>query len=100
MRRGLLILLSAALLVAAAGAANTLPTKLGDRDFWELSARLSEPPGSFRSDNYVSNERQFQLVIPELTTRAIAGQAYVGVGPEQNFSYILAVRPRVAFIID
>lgn len=30
----------------------------------------------------------------------IAGGAYIGVGPEQNFSYIAAVRPAVAFVID
>jgi len=28
------------------------------------------------------------------------GGVYVGVGPEQNFSYIAALRPRIAFIID
>ena len=25
---------------------------------------------------------------------------YLGVGPEQNFTYITAVRPRMAFILD
>jgi hypothetical protein len=30
----------------------------------------------------------------------VAGGAYIGVGPDQNFSYIAAIRPTVAFMID
>src|SRR5690606_8855031 len=30
----------------------------------------------------------------------VTGGAYIGVGPEQNFTYIAAIRPSVAFIID
>ena len=41
-----------------------------------------------------------QRVIPELTRLARPGRAYLGVGPEQNFTYIAAVRPAMAFIID
>lgn len=81
-------------------AAADLPAALDDAEFWRLSTSLSEPGGTFHSDNFVSNEGQFQTVIPELLTRARSGGVYVGVGPEQNFTYIAAVRPRVAFIID
>ena len=28
------------------------------------------------------------------------GGAYIGVGPDQNFSYIAAIRPDVVFIVD
>ena len=28
------------------------------------------------------------------------GRAYIGVGPEQNFTYIAAVQPSIAFIVD
>src|SRR4029079_17347244 len=28
------------------------------------------------------------------------GRAYMGVGPEQNFTYIAAVKPKIAFIVD
>jgi hypothetical protein len=28
------------------------------------------------------------------------GRAYIGVGPEQNFTYIAAVQPSMAFIVD
>jgi hypothetical protein len=37
---------------------------------------------------------------PELTRRVAPGGVYLGVGPEQNFTYIAAMRPRVAFILD
>ena len=42
----------------------------------------------------------FQYVIPELLTRAKPGGVYLGVGPEQNFTYIAALKPQMAFIID
>jgi hypothetical protein len=35
-----------------------------------------------------------------LTRTAIPGRAYLGVGSEQNFSYIAAVRPSMVFIVD
>ena len=62
-------------------------------------AALSEPPGYFDTDNLISNERSYLEVIPELR-RAPGRGAYVGVGPDQNFSYIAAVRPTIAFIVD
>lgn len=77
-----------------------LPQQLSDRDFWKLSEELSEPNGSFRSDNLLSNEIWLQHVIPELTKSAKAGRVYLGVGPEQNFTYIAALKPSMAFIID
>lgn len=61
---------------------------------------LSEPAGYFDTDNLISNERSYLRVLPELSRRGIRGGAYVGVGPDQNFSYIAAVRPSIAFIID
>ena len=81
-------------------AADTLPNRLSDRDYWKLVEDLSEPNGSFRSDNLLSNELQFQHVIPELARITQPGRAYLGVGPEQNFTYIAALRPSMAFIID
>ena len=62
---------------------------------------LSEPAGSFRSENLVSNEHTYQYVIPELIRqRRSPGGVYLGVAPDQNFTYIAAVRPRMAFILD
>jgi hypothetical protein len=62
--------------------------------------RLSEPEGAFDTDNLVSNEKSYLDVIPALLAGHVTGGAYVGVGPDQNFSYIARVRPRVAYIID
>jgi hypothetical protein len=61
---------------------------------------LSEPGGSFDTDNLISNERSYLHVIPDLKRPGISGGAYIGVGPDQNFSYIAAARPSIAFIID
>jgi len=77
-----------------------LPQRLSDQEFWQLSQRLSEPGGTFHSENYISNESRYQTVIPELVTRVPPGGLYLGVGPEQNFTYITAIRPRMAFIVD
>jgi hypothetical protein len=81
-------------------AADTVPARLSDREFWTLIDDVSEANGSFRSDNLLSNELQFQHVIGDLTRTAKAGRAYLGVGPEQNFTYIAALRPSIAFIVD
>ena len=78
----------------------SLPPRLSDAAFWALVSELSEPGGSFVSANYVSNENSFQRVIPELQRRARRGGVYLGVGPDQNFTYIVALDPRIAFIID
>jgi hypothetical protein len=77
-----------------------LPARLTGAEFFTLSADLSEADGFFRSDNLVSNEQFMQRVIPELTRTVKPGRVYLGVGPEQNFTYIAATRPAMAFIID
>jgi hypothetical protein len=41
-----------------------------------------------------------QTVIPELTRVAPRGRVYLGVGPEQNYTYIAALRPAMAFVVD
>jgi hypothetical protein len=78
---------------------STLPERLTDAEYWRLVETFSEPDGYFDSDNLVSNEDQYQTVIPSLKARARGG-AYLGVGPDQNFTYIVALRPPVAFITD
>src|SRR4051812_21326200 len=81
-------------------AADTLPARLSDEEFWKISSESSEPDGTFRSDNLLSNESYFQFVIPKLNELATSGRVYMGVGPEQNFTYISALKPKMAFIID
>src|SRR5258706_15581379 len=68
-------------------ASDTLPKRLTDRAFWELVVDFSETGGTFRSDNFISNESTFQEVIPRLRQRTAPGGVYLGVGPDQNFTY-------------
>jgi hypothetical protein len=77
---------------------STLPSALSDGELWDLSTNLSEPAGAFTiSDNLVSNEPHFAEAVRRLAPK---GGVYVGVGPEQNFSYIARLRPAMAFIVD
>ena len=80
--------------------AEALPQQLDDRTFWMLASEFSEPSGTFRSDNLVSNETVFQYVIPTLQQTLGPVSAYIGVGPDQNFTYIASLKPRIAFIVD
>jgi hypothetical protein len=77
-----------------------LPSQLSDADFWEMIESFSEPNGYFRSDNFLSNESGLQDVIPRVRERLRSNSVYIGVGPEQNFTYILAFQPKISFVID
>ncbi|HUK90210.1 MAG TPA: hypothetical protein VLZ81_07405 [Blastocatellia bacterium] len=70
------------------------------RQFASLISRLSEPGGYFDSDNLISNETSYLHVLGKLREIGVHGGVYVGVGPDQNFSYIAKIRPRMAIIID
>src|SRR6187397_3022300 len=94
------VVLTFALLSVFPGRAiEPLPSELSDKEYWQLISDFSEPDGFFHSENFVSNERSFQRVLKELAGRQ-PGSAYIGVGPEQNFTYLLAVKPEIAFIVD
>src|SRR5687768_11909038 len=83
---------------AACARGSGLPAALDDREFWTLIEMLSEPGGQFTlSENLVSNEPR---VAENLRGIRSVGGVYVGVGPEQNFSYIARLRPRIAFVVD
>jgi hypothetical protein len=100
-RQFLVAAILAGSLVAVFGRSDAaLPESLTNSEFWSLITRLSEPDGRFRSDNLVSNEIKFQWVIPDLLRRVKPGGVYIGVGPEQNFTYIVALKPRIAFLVD
>ncbi len=86
--------------VRSHASAETLPTQISDDEFWRLATEFSEPGGSFTSENFVSNEPNFQQVLTRLRMGTKPGGAYLGVGPEQNFTYIAALQPSIAFIID
>jgi hypothetical protein len=71
--------------------------RLADTEFWRLVTTLSEQTGEFPIANLVTNEESY----PDNAARINStGGAYIGVGPEQNFSFIAALQPEIAFIVD
>jgi len=92
--------------VAASGARGqtavpSLPDRLSDAEFWSLVSDISEPGGFFRiTDNFTSNEMEVGRVFTMLRDQGVAGGVYLGVGPEQNLTYIAAIRPAMAFVVD
>ena len=79
---------------------STIPERLDDSTFWAMVNDMSEPGGYFHSDNFVSNELGFQYVLDEMLATVGSNGVYVGVGPDQNFTYVAALRPQIAFIVD
>ena len=88
------ILLSLSILRAA-----ELPGGITDQEFWRMVTDLSERGGVFQQQ-VMSNEDSAQFVIPALKERIRPGGVYIGVGPEQNFTYIAAIQPTLAFVVD
>lgn len=98
------------LVVAAFMAAGTLTVHpqapqavapAGQATFASRVAQLSEREGLFDADdNLITNERSYLHVMPALRDSGATGGAYIGVGPDQNFSYIAESRPAIAFVID
>ncbi len=76
------------------------PDGLSATEFSRLVRETSEEGGYFFSDNLISNETPYLTVVDKLRQLATTGGAYIGVGPEQNFTYIAKLRPRIAFIVD
>jgi hypothetical protein len=70
------------------------------REFAAVSARLSEQAGFFDSDNLISNETSYQHIFGKLTELKVKGGVYLGVGPDQNFTYIAKIRPSRAIMVD
>ncbi|MFC1555458.1 hypothetical protein ACFL67_00085 [candidate division KSB1 bacterium] len=69
-------------------------------EFSQIIDRISESGGFFYTDNWVSNELTYLDVIETLERYNVKGGVYIGVGPEQNYSYIHAIQPEKAFIVD
>jgi hypothetical protein len=75
------------------------PPALTDIDFWSLVTGLSEAGGVF-AQQLMSNEDSVNFVVPRLKETIRPGGIYVGVGSEQNFTYVAATQPRLAFVVD
>ena len=73
---------------------------LSAEEFSGLIRDFSEKGGYFFSDNFTSSEDSYLTIVDKLQELAVTGGAYIGVGPEQNFTYIAKIRPRIAFIVD
>ena len=99
--RRLVGIASVALVAAAPAAAQRhLPDRLTDAEFWQLVGTISEPGGYFRMDNWTSNEMEVGQLFTMLRDSGHVGGVYMGVGPEQNFTYIASIKPAMAFIVD
>lgn len=79
---------------------STVPEAIPGDEWVALVDSLSEPGGFFDTDNLVSNESSFLNVLGPMRRLGVYGGAYVGVGPDQNFSYMAQQRPVLAFILD
>ena len=102
------VLLAATLLQASAiaspaqeRAAQAAPaTSAQSTPFARLVGQLSERGQYFDTDNLISNENSYLHAVSDLRRLGVRGGAYIGVGPDQSFSYIAAIRPEIAFIVD
>jgi hypothetical protein len=97
MRRLVLSVIAAGLVLTTVPRVGLLQSPGG---FAARVAELSERGGYFDTDNLISNERSYLHVVPALREPSLSGGAYIGVGPDQNFSYIAQVKPTIAFIVD
>ncbi len=100
LRTRLVVLLVVVAFWMSAGVSPVAQASKDQKAFAALSARLSEPGGNFDSDNLISNETSYLHVLGKLREIGVSGGVYIGVGPDQNFSYIAKIRPRMAVIID
>lgn len=80
--------------------AQNLPRQIPDDVFRKMISDFSEPGGFFQYENFVSNEDDYATVLPALKQSVKPGGVFIGVGPEQNFTYITTFKPEIAFIID
>ena len=102
----LTLLLSLIFAASPAFSQATSPSKQSSLDsiptaeFSRMIREFSEEGGYFMSDNFTSNETSYLHIVDKLRELGVTGGAYIGVGPEQNFTYIAKIRPRIAFIVD
>ena len=82
------------------GVAKHSSDRISDQELPRLIQRLSEEPGFFNSDNLITNESSYLQVLGRLRDLRVRDGVYLGVGPEQNFTYIAKTRPSLAIILD
>jgi hypothetical protein len=92
--------LAQTLALALPAVATARAQRAPDSPFAALVSRLSENAGYFDSDNIISNEESYLQITSQLAKVGTHGGVYVGVGPDQNFSYVALTRPSIAFMLD
>ncbi len=92
--------LAQTLVLAQPATARLRAQRPAEPTFAALVARLSENAGYFDSDNIISNEASYLAITTQLTKTGTHGGVYVGVGPDQNFSYVALIHPSIAFMLD
>src|SRR5262245_40328794 len=80
--------------------AKSIEQPAAGEQFAQIVEKFSEPNGYFDSDNLISNESSYLHVMGRMRQMKVTGGAYIGVGPDQNFSYIAQIRPNIVFITD
>ena len=75
-------------------------TEITPEQFSRMCTEMSEYGGRFSSENWVSNEISYLQVLEPLEELSIKGGVYIGVASNQNFTYISAIKPELAFIVD
>lgn len=96
----ILLLIFSLLLDLRFASHGAVPVSLALSEFTRIMTAFSEEPGHFPGDNFVTNESSYLHVVPTVIELGRRGGVYIGVGTEQNFSYIAASRPDIAFIVD
>jgi len=89
-----------ALAINLAAAQDSSRGRIPAAEFSKIIESFSEDEGYFLSDNLISNEDGYLSILNKIHELRISGGAYIGVGPEQNFTYIAKVRPSIAFLVD
>ena len=74
--------------------------KISPKLYSALIKDMSEPDGYYQYDNWITNERGYLNIINPLLKNNVKGGAYIGVGPNQNFTFIETIKPEIAFIVD
>jgi hypothetical protein len=86
--------------IGFAAAGDSSQDRIPAAEFSKIIKTFSEEEGYFISDNFTSNEDGYLSITKKLRDLHISGGAYIGVGPEQNFTYIAKLRPEIAFLVD
>jgi hypothetical protein len=94
------LILTLALTISLAAAFESSEDRIPAAEFSKIIKSFSEEGGNFLSDNLISNEDSYLSVLNKIRELHISGGAYIGVGPEQNFTYIAKLHPAIAFVVD